>query len=207
MPTAESQVRYVVRWTAPPVQKDSGRTGPDSARRSFAAIATVPVLLIVLSVWTVVSSLGLGYWTPIGPGAGFFPLWLAVLLGAMSAVWLLQQLRARSAPPEPAEELEPTSPEAEAMEGPSHEEPVQYKTVFAILGSLIAVTALLEVLGFQLAMLLFLLFQLKVLARRGWALSVGLAVAGSFGVFVLFTQFLTVTLPTSSIPLLRSMGL
>jgi putative tricarboxylic transport membrane protein len=175
--------------------------------RSFAAIATVPVLLILLSVWTIVGSLELGYWTQIGPGAGFFPLWLAVLLGAMSTVWLIQQLRARSAPPESANDPLPESPEAQAMEGPAHEEPLQLKMVFAILASLLAVTALLEVLGFQLSMLLFLLFQLKVLARRGWALSVGLAVAGSFGVFVVFTQFLTVTLPASSIPLLRSMGL
>lgn len=191
----------MARPTTPPPDRVAiaAQGGGSSGPRSLAAAVTVPVLLLLLAVWVVVASTGLGYWTPIGPGPGFFPSWLAVLLGAMSTVWLVQRLRSRSLPPGSAEE--PGSPGGPAVE------PLQLKQVFLVLGSLIAVTAMLEVLGFQLAMLLFLLFQLKVLARRGWMLTITLSVLGSFGVFTVFAELLAVNLPTSSIPLLRSMGL
>ncbi|GAA0936025.1 tripartite tricarboxylate transporter TctB family protein [Pseudonocardia zijingensis] len=199
----ESQVSQVARPTTPPPEagdltQDGARTQP----RELAAAVAVPVLLLLLSVCVVIASAELGYWTPIGPGPGFLPLWLAVLLGAMSAVWLAQRLRARPAPPEPAEVAGIS--EDRAVE--PHDEPLRLKQVFLVLGSLTAVTALLEVLGFQLAMLLFLLFQLKVLARRGWVLTLTLSALGSFGVYTVFAGLLSVHLPTSSIPLLRSMG-
>jgi putative tricarboxylic transport membrane protein len=204
-PANESQVNHVAGPTASPPGTTATAVPDDrSGRRArLASAVTVPVLLIALSVWTLASSVGLGYWTPIGPGPGFFPMWLAIVLGAMSAIWLVQRVRAISRPPQPVEEA--TTPEDRAMEL-LNEEPLELRKVLAVLGSLVAVTALLEVLGFQLSMLLFLLFQLKVLARRRWPLTIALAVLGSFGVFTVFTQLLSVNLPTASIPLLRSIG-
>jgi putative tricarboxylic transport membrane protein len=197
----------VARPTATPTDptETAARHGEGDGAGYVVLTVAVPLLLLGTAAWVFVSSLGLGYWTPIGPGPGFFPMWLAALLGAMSIIWLVQLARRRSGSATAAPE-DIATPGSRAMEGPV-QEALNLTQVLAVLGSLVAVTALLTVLGFQLSMLLFLLFQLKVLARRGWLLSIALSVAGSFGVFTIFTQLLTVNLPTASIPLLRSMGL
>ena len=78
--------------------------------------------------------------------------------------------------------------------------------MLAIVISLCVLAATLEILGYQLAMFLFVLFHLLVLGRRRLLLSLVLALVCSVGVFVVFTRFLTVPLPASSIPFLRDMG-
>ena len=164
---------------------------------------TAPVLLLVLAAATIWNSLDLGYWTPLGPGPGLLPLWLAVLLGALSAIWLVQQIR--GAGPSPAEDGEPVARVASLPE--ETDEPVKPGVVIAIVVSLVVLTAMLEVLGFQLSMLLFLVFHLKVLGRRRWLLTLVLSALGSFGIYTLFAQVLSVNLPVSAIPALRSLGL
>jgi putative tricarboxylic transport membrane protein len=79
-------------------------------------------------------------------------------------------------------------------------------TVLAIVLSLCALAATLEVLGYQIAMFVFVLFHLLVLGRRRLLLSLVLSLVCSVGVFVAFTRFLTVPLPASSIPFLRDLG-
>ena len=61
---------------------------------------------------------------------------------------------------------------------------------------LLAVTTLLmEVLGFQLAMLVFNVVLLVALGDRRWIVIALFAVAGSFGVYYVFTRWLDVLLP------------
>ena len=164
---------------------------------------TAPLLLLVLAAAIIWNSLGLGYWTPLGPGPGLLPLWLAVLLAVLSAIWLVQQFRGTS--PSPAEDEEPVAGVDSLPE--ETDEPVKPGVVVAIVVSLVVLTAMLEVLGFQLSMLLFLIFHLKVLGRRRWLLTLVLSAVGSFGVYTLFAQVLSVNLPVSAIPALRALGL
>jgi putative tricarboxylic transport membrane protein len=76
-----------------------------------------------------------------------------------------------------------------------------------VIASLVALASLLDLIGFQIAMALFLLLHLRWVGRRGWLFNVGLALAGSVGTFVLFDRVLQVPLPLSSLPLLSDWGL
>ena len=46
-----------------------------------------------VGVYVLVSSVGLGLWTSLGPGPGLFPFAMGGVLVAMSALWLVQELR------------------------------------------------------------------------------------------------------------------
>jgi putative tricarboxylic transport membrane protein len=62
-------------------------------------------------------------------------------------------------------------------------------------------------LGFQLTMLLFLGSRLMVLGRQNLIVTAAVALVGSFGVYYVFTHWLDVQLPASSIEFLRNLGL
>jgi putative tricarboxylic transport membrane protein len=178
------------------------RTSPGGQSRLSVAVG---VLILLLGIGTLVASLDLGYWTSLGPGPGFFPFWLGVVLTVLSAVWVAQEVRSGRS--------DVASPETVGGESPGpldeQDAPPEYSLpmVLAIVVSLCVLAATLENVGFQVSMLLFLLFHLVVLGRRGWLLSIVIAAAGSFGIFVVFTQVLGVALPASTIPFLRDLGL
>jgi len=173
--------------------------GPATAveRRRSVLPVLVAALVVAIGAAAVVGSRSLGYWDDLGPGPGFFPLWLGVLLVVLGVIWIGQELRARLRPEDPSE------PVADEEETPDYSLP----TVLAILVSLCGLAACLELVGYQVSMLVFLLFHLLVVGRRGLLQSLVIAVLGSFGVFYAFTRLLTVPLPVSSIPFLRDLGL
>lgn len=138
-----------------------------------------------VGVYVLVSSIGLGLWTSLGPGPGLFPFAMGILLAAMSIVWLFQELRSPSETPGG----------------------VDRGLVIVVVVSLAVLAALLDLIGFQLGMFLFLLFHLKVRGRRGWVSSLIIALAGSVGAFYAFNYGLNVALPTAGIPYLNSIGL
>ncbi|WP_169570384.1 tripartite tricarboxylate transporter TctB family protein [Nocardioides insulae] len=158
----------------------------------------VAALVTCLGVAAILGSRTLGYWVELGPGPGFFPLWLGVALTLLGGIWLVMEVRAWRSPSG-----------TDVAEVSAEEATPEYdlSTVIAILGSLCVLAACLEPIGYQLSMLVFLLYHLMVLGRRGPVLSIVIALCGSFGVFTIFTRFLTVPLPTSSIPFLRDLGL
>lgn len=180
-------------------------SGPavDVERRRTRLSMAMAVLVVLVGAAALVASRELEYWTALGPGPGFFPMWLGGLLCAFGAVWLVQLWRRRRRFEADAPAAAETDPAA------AEEAPPEYslRTVVAILVSLCALAATLEVLGYQLSMLLFLLFHLLVLGRRRLLLSLTIALIGSFGVFVAFTRLLAMPLPASSIPFLRDLGL
>jgi putative tricarboxylic transport membrane protein len=176
--------------------------GEPEGSRSRIPRLLAPVLLIALAAAIIWSSLSLGYWTDLGPGPGFFPLWLAVLLAVLSGVWLVEQVR------RVGESATAAAEEAAGTDIPEEPDtPLAARELAAIVISLIVLALLLEVLGFQLSMLLFLVFHLKVLGRRRWPLTIVLSLLGSFGIYTLFAQVLAVALPVSAIPFLQSLGL
>ncbi|MCG5217055.1 tripartite tricarboxylate transporter TctB family protein [Streptosporangium sp. KLBMP 9127] len=142
--------------------------------------------LVALAVYITVEALSLGLWTSFGPGPGFFPFALAVALGVLSVAWFAQSRAGR---------------ETAAAERPD------LRHAAVVLVSLLVLAGLLDLLGYQVSMFLFLMFHLKWRAERGWALSLVLSVAGSAGVFHGFEQGLLVQLPASAIPFLAGLGL
>jgi len=173
-------------------------------------------LFALVSIYVLTRSLGLGYWTDIGPGPGFFPFWSAVVILVCLAGWLWNYLKPPSSEHDEDTILgldadllaEQTSdPSSAADVAPSAGVVPQRWHLLVVVASLVVVSLVLVPLGFQLAMFLFLLFHLRVLGGTGRVLSLLVAAGGSFGVFVLFTEVLRVGLPTAGIGLLRGLGL
>lgn len=167
-----------------------------AANQNLLGVGTAVVMLVV-SILMAIRSASLGYWASLGPGPGFFPLCLALILGSLSIAWGLRQWREGQIATEPADRA--------ADEGEA-EQPNNIKKIAAIVGSLVVLGLVLEVLGFQLSMLLFLIFHLRILGHRRWFLTIILSIAGSFGLFILFTKVLAIFLPASSIPFLNNLG-
>jgi len=115
----------------------------------------------------------------LGPGPGFFPFWLAVL-GAVLAIALLVQVYLGRVDLRGEELVFDRARMGRAV---------------MTLVALIAATALLEVAGFRLAMLLLIGFLLVVLGARSRTAIAICAVAGSFGVYHVFFDLLKVPLP------------
>ncbi|MCP9001721.1 tripartite tricarboxylate transporter TctB family protein [Pseudarthrobacter sp. RMG13] len=163
-----------------------------------------PAVLAALAAAVVVSSTGMGFWVRLGPGPGFFPLVLGSLLGLLSLLWIGQEVRGAKNGALPDEPETGDSTDLVIPEEPH--EPLRLKTAATIVISLAVLAALMPLIGFQLSMLLFLVFHLRVMGRRRWLLTTLVSVVGSFGVFILFTRVLTVNLPAASIGFLQSLG-
>jgi putative tricarboxylic transport membrane protein len=141
-----------------------------------------------LGLGAVVGALGLGYWTR-GPGPGFFPLWLGLLLVLLAVGWAVQAARGKNGP-----EPEPIAPGGR-------------RAVALVLGALLVAILLLDVVGYQLAMTALVLFFLVVVGRRRWFESIVVALAAGVGIYALFANVLQVYLPTATVPFLAELGL
>ena len=71
----------------------------------------------------------------------------------------------------------------------------ELRPVALVLGGLIVATALLEAVGFRLAMLALLPYLLLVLGVRNWFALAAFSLAGSFGIYHVFSDLLKVPLP------------
>ena len=140
-------------------------------------------LCIVLAALVMGRSLTMKLYTPLGPGPGFFPFWLAALFGLLALVMLAQATFGR---PDGPSEAGPARPPATRA---------GYGRIAAILGALLGAILLMNPLGFRLTALAFYLFLLTTLSRPGWVVTLLIAVAGSFGVYQVFATFLRIPLP------------
>ena len=127
----------------------------------------------------------------LGPGPGFFPFWIGVLLTSLSAVWLVQVT------------LGPAIAVSHGLLPPRRD----LLRLAAVVLALIAFMLLLRPLGFNLSMLALLLFLFFAIDRKHAIAKIVVAFLGSFGVHHLFEQGLRVPLPFASIPFLQQLGL
>jgi hypothetical protein len=148
------------------------------------------VVFLALGVYVVAEARRMEYFTPIGPGAGFFPFWLGVLMVILAAAWLGQvSLGSREVvPPD-------FMPERAGA-----------TRIVVVLGALVLLAAVIDRLGYCLAMLAFGLGLLVGVGRQPLTVSVPIALAGSFGLYYVFRYWLGVHLPPSAIDLLRELG-
>ncbi|TQM11866.1 tripartite tricarboxylate transporter TctB family protein [Pseudonocardia kunmingensis] len=176
------------------------RTGPTAGEAPAPPPAGAPAIgsrvaelvaaavVLVLGLGAFAGSLALGYWNR-GPGPGFFPLWLGVLLALLAVIWAVQAARGRN-----IHAAEPVPPGGRLA-------------VTLVLAALLAAILLLDVVGYQLAITALVLFLLLVVGRRRWLESVVVALVGGFGIYAVFANVLQVYLPTASVPLLAQWGL
>lgn len=137
--------------------------------------AALCVLLVVFAFFAY-ESLALSLRDALGPGPGFFPFWLSVVGGLLGVFLLLQVVRGTL-----------------QFETPSLK--FELRPVALVMGGLIVATAALEWLGFRVVALLLLLYLLLALGARNWLAIALVALAGSFGVYHVFSGFLKVPLP------------
>jgi putative tricarboxylic transport membrane protein len=131
------------------------------------------------------------YYTRLGPGAGFFPFWLGALLGVLGIVWLVQVSRRTG----------------DTDEGPSLPPRDGIVRILSIVVSVAAVSALMNLLGFQLTMFAFMVFMLMILGRQTIWTTVIIALMCSVGVYHLFGRYLDLQLPAASLSFLAKLGL
>ena len=160
-------------------------TKPESAARVAHSVLVGIGAFATVGVYVLVSSTDLGLWTSLGPGPGLFPFAMGAVLVAMAVLWLIQELRRPS----------------DTVDG------VDRALVIAVVLSLTILAAVMDLLGFQLSMFVFLMYHLKLRGRRSWLSSLITAFAGSVGAFYAFNYGLNVTLPVSAFPLLNAIGL
>lgn len=152
---------------------------------------SIGLAFLALSIYVMVGAVALEYYTPIGPGPGFFPFWLAAVLAVLTVIWLVRVF------------LGPREPLPEGF-FPSRSASIQ---IISVLGALICFVFLAEILGFRITMLGFLLFVLYVPGRQSALMAIAIAIAGSFGAYYLFHDLLGIHLPFATIGFLENLGL
>ncbi len=138
------------------------------------------VAFLALSVSTIVLSFEYPYKDKLGPGPGFFPIWMGLITGALSLALFFQTTWGK------------TTADASAKLFPERDGALR---IMVIMIALLGCLALLDPLGFRISLFLFLFVLPMGLGMKNWWLTLLFAVAGSFGVFHVFYYWLKVPLP------------
>lgn len=137
------------------------------------------IVLLLVALFVAFESLQLKYYSSLGPGPGFFPLWLSIFLGVLAVMMLLKATLGKS--------------------DPMPEDFIPSRTGVIRMGvvalSLIGTTLFIEPIGFSLAMLPMYLVLLYTFGQRSLLTISLVALAGSFGVDYIFVNLLRVPLP------------
>lgn len=138
------------------------------------------LLCLALGAFVIVQALDYPFFDTTGPGAGFFPFWLGVLMVALSLGLFLQTTLGKS---------------MDTVEGSLLPDRAGGMRVLAVVAGLVVVIVLLVPLGFRITILLFLVYLPVALGIRNWLFTLAFALIGSFGVFHVFYYWLQVPLP------------
>jgi putative tricarboxylic transport membrane protein len=147
----------------------------DPRARERVTASVVAAVFLLVGVWICVEALQVPFGSLRMPGAGFFPLVLGVVLGALAVILFGTDL---------------ASPAA----GSTRIWP-ERREVLYVLASLIAAVWLFDRAGFLLTMALFLGVSIKVLGHMSWLTTVVVAVVGSVTAFWVFGRLLQINLP------------
>ncbi len=137
------------------------------------------IILLLFSIYVGWASLSLKYYTSLGPGPGFFPFWLAIMLGILSLFMLYHATFGKSDP----------------LPDNFFASKVGYLRAGALCASLIWVVVTMEELGFRISMAVLFLWLQMTLGRVNPIIIVLTAAIGSWGAFWLFNDVLRVPLP------------
>lgn len=137
------------------------------------------VILMLISAYFAWESLSMNFYTSIGPGPGFFPLFISIALGLLSVLFLIGTT-VRPREPLPAD---------------FYASRAAYLHIGAVSLALIGTIFLMERLGFRITILLFYLFIFVSFGKVRPVLAILVAMAGSLGVYYIFVKWLMVPLP------------
>jgi hypothetical protein len=131
------------------------------------------ILCALIGAAWIATALGLPYMGDYAPGSGFLPLWLGVGLVAVSGIHIAGCLRRE----------------------PPHVPAGAWRKVVAVTVGLFVCVAVVEPLGFVVAVGAYLVFLLRVVEKEPWPTSVLVAAGTVAALFALFRLWLNVPLP------------
>ncbi len=137
------------------------------------------LVFLLFAAFMTYESLKLQFYTSLGPGPGFFPLWVSLFIGLLGGMMLYQATFRRSDP----------------MGADFKPDRAGFGRVGAIVCAMVAVILLMDPLGFRLTIFLFLLFLLLTLGRRNLIWTLSIAVLASLGIYHAFVEGLEIPLP------------
>ena len=114
------------------------------------------------------------------PGAGFFPLLLAVITGILALLALIQALKAKPALPQEEERSE---------------EPFRWWSIAIILVALVAYALTLQTVGFMINTFWFMLLLVKVVEPQSWTKSLVAALITAVTSELFFNTLLSAQIP------------
>lgn len=148
-------------------------------RRGWQFASLGFVALFAFAIW---KSISLPLKDALGPGPGFFPLWLGIVGGLLAFTVFIEVTRQSEAEAGPG--LAELVPERPAL-----------MRILAVLVLLAAAAFAFEPVGFRLTSLVFCLILPSLLGARSLIVPLPFALAASFGVFHVFYHWLKVPLP------------
>lgn len=122
-------------------------------------------------------------WTSVGPGAGFFPFWLALGVTICAVIILLQSFRAPAA----ADGGRPFIPAG------------AWKPLLIVFLPMAAVVAVIDYLGIYLGGALYLAGYTWLVGRHRWTTVVLVSVLVPLALFFIFEKWFLLSLPKGSI--------
>ncbi len=139
------------------------------------------LVLLGISVWLALQSSRMPQAADFGPGVGFLPFWLSIIMAGLSILLIVNGTRKP----------------ADASATPILPTGVASKRVLIVLVSLVGYVALLNVLGFVLDTILFIGFLLRGLERESWKNSIIIAIGAGVVLYLIFQIGLGVRLPAN----------
>jgi putative tricarboxylic transport membrane protein len=139
-------------------------------------------VLLVLSGLVIWKALEMPPSATFGPGAGFLPFWLGVLLAVLATILIVSAWRGQATGKDSA----PLFPGKQAL-----------FAITMVLVGLAVYILLIDVLGYVVDTFLFVMFLMKVVEREKWPLSLMVAVGTTAGLFITFQILLKITLPSN----------
>ncbi|MBI3067595.1 MAG: tripartite tricarboxylate transporter TctB family protein [Betaproteobacteria bacterium] len=127
----------------------------------------------------------LEYTSEFGPGPGFFPFWLGLVVIALGLALLVKSA------------FRPTNGEELALPGR-----YAVRQMFLVMASFFGFVFLAEPVGFLLGIGLLFLFLLVFVERRGWKFSLAVSVVSTLAFWVVFDRALQLQLPRGLLGLL-----
>ncbi|MGH2453466.1 MAG: tripartite tricarboxylate transporter TctB family protein [bacterium] len=122
-------------------------------------------------------------WTAVGPGAGFFPFWLALGVTACAAILVMQSLRAPAA----AGGGQPFIPAG------------AWKPLLVVFLPMVAVVVLIDYLGIYLGGALYLAGYTSFVGRQRWYITLLVTVLIPAALFFIFERWFLLLLPKGTI--------
>jgi putative tricarboxylic transport membrane protein len=140
------------------------------------------MVLLLLSGLVIWSASQMPPSATFGPGAGFLPFWLGIVLAILATILIATAWHRKPT----REDGEPVFPGRHAL-----------FTIVLVLVGLGVYIELIEVLGYILDTFLFVVYLVKVVERQKWPLSLAVAVCTAGGLFLIFQVLLQITLPSN----------